>query len=132
MSQSELKTDSKGPNYIYSTLSSDQRYTRWGKAPKGGLPTSEAFVFISGKANIATKNFVTPKGVLTIVNDEQMKILVENNSFKTHKENGFITVERKKAESVDEVAADMTKKDLSAQLVNEDFKKPPKTSAPPV
>ncbi len=128
----ETKSYSKGLNYIYSTLSSDQLYVRWGDGPKGGLPQRDASVLISGKANIATKHLVTPKGVLTIVDDEQMKILIENRSFNTHGKNGFITVERKKAESADEVAANMTPRDLSAPLVDKDFKKPPKTNASPV
>lgn len=84
--------------YVYSTLSNDNNYDG---------------VLIAGKANVATKNLITPMGVMTKVDDSTLKHLEGNHVFQLHKKNGFITVEKYK-EDADQVAADMTGRDSSA------------------
>ncbi len=119
--------------YVYSTLSSDQEYCQYPrKADPKGIPQIIERVFINGKANVTNKKtFVTPKGVVTEVSDEQLKILDSITAFKDHKEAGFILVESKKAEPAKVAKASMKAKDKSAQLVAADFEpdKAPKLNA---
>lgn len=111
-----------GKIYVYSTLSNDQMYTSYQVDPKGQkLPQAIGQIFIAGKANITTKNFVTPKGMVTEVTPEQLAELKGNELFNLHMKNGFIKVSERKGDT-DEVAADMVGRDQSAPLVAEDFK----------
>lgn len=106
--------------YVYSTLSNDQIYTNYG-ASVNGVPKAAATVFIAGKANITTKHFVTPAGVVTEVTEEQLAELKRNPMFQLHEQNGFITYDQKKQDA-DKVAEIMTGRDESAPLVEQDFK----------
>ena len=105
--------------YIYSTLSSDNEYRVY---KKGGADMNivAGKVVVKGKANIANKNIITPRGVATMVTADELKLLEENESFKRHKERGFISVSTKQ-ETADKVANDMSKKDKSAPKTKEDF-----------
>lgn len=67
--------------YIYSTLSNDQRYQL-----KDGRS-----VLIAGKANVANKQLVTPKGVVTPVSEDEFNLLQENIVFIAHAKNGFLS-----------------------------------------
>ena len=107
-------------NYVYSTLSNDQVYTSY-KAGPNGVNLADAKIFIAGQANITTKHFVTPLGMVTEVTDEQLAILRTNEVFKLHEANGFIKVEKRKTDA-DVAAADMQGRDQSAPLVEQDFK----------
>ena len=64
---------------------------------------------------------LTPKGVATLVTDEQLKTLEQIKAFQKHQEEGFITVDKSKHDP-EKVAKDMTGKDKSAQLDDDDFK----------
>ncbi|MDC9623835.1 hypothetical protein PSI22_19905 [Xenorhabdus sp. XENO-7] len=88
--------------YVYCTLSNDQNYA-----------VRDGAVFICGQANIMTKAMHTPRGRVTEVSAEQYAQLKENAVFKLHKENGFITVEHRKADP-EKVATDMEASDQSA------------------
>ena len=105
--------------YIYSTLSCDNEYRGYKEGSKD-VPTVKWAVVIKGGANIASKNLITPKGVLTTVSDEEMKLLEGNAQFKRHVDRGFLIVEKKKVEA-EEVAKNMKKKDKSAPTTDEDF-----------
>lgn len=109
-------------SYIYSTLSSDQLYTLW-ITPKneGMLPKKKSQVLIKGKANVADKNFITPRGMVTSVSDEELKQLEANSQFRKHVERSFIKVEAKKA-NVDKAVKDMEARDASAPLTADSFK----------
>jgi hypothetical protein len=104
--------------YIYSTLTASNEYRGYtdNKDVKGVKWSIE----IKGGANVASKNLITPYGVLTVVTDEELLLLQSNTSFNNHVERGFITVEKKKSE-VERVAKNMKKKDSSAPLTPEDF-----------
>lgn len=117
--------------FIYSTLTASQRYQTYNK-PKDarGMPSATRdSILIQGGTNVADKNFVTPRGVVTKVSAEQLKELQENSLFKTHVENGYITVEDKEVDK-DKVVADLTQRSPDAPLVPEDFKdgKAPETN----
>lgn len=105
--------------YVYSTLSNDQDYAVYVKAPNG-VHVKEGNVYVHGKANVQGKNLVTPKGVATSVTDEQLELLMANPVFKIHMDKGHISVSSKEVDA-NKVAADLTKKDKSAQATAADF-----------
>jgi len=107
--------------YVFSTLSNDQKYVSY-ETTSSGLQVEKGFVEIVGGANVANKNVITPRGVATKVTAEQLEQLRKNHVFQQHEHNGFITISEGKADA-DEVAADMTGRDESAPLVDQDFKK---------
>jgi len=87
-----------------------------------GIAVVERSITINGGANVVDKkHIITPKGVVTEVNDEDLAILESIWLFKKHKENGFIRVE-KKSVAVEKVAADMQEKDKSAPVSPDDYK----------
>lgn len=96
--------------YIYSTLSNNQLYKL----------DDDREILIAGRANVANKNLITPKGVMTAVDDDIYQQLVKVRVFEAHKRNGFITVSTAKADP-EEVAKDMQAKDASAQATEEDI-----------
>lgn len=114
--------------FIYSTLSADQNFTVWIKPDaKGQVPKPVKTIVIAGKANIMhKKNMITPKGVVTKVEDAELVALSEMPAFTRFVDRGFITVEAKQVE-VEKVAADMKKKDASAPITEEDIKAAGKT-----
>ena len=72
--------------YVYSTLSNDQRYQL-----KDGRS-----VFIAGKANVANKQLVTLKGVVTAITEDEFNLLQENIVFIAHSKNGFVSGDHEK------------------------------------
>lgn len=108
--------------YVYSTLTCDNEYTDWivtgtGEAIKHRVKHS---VKIAGGHGLMNKNFITPLGVVTEVSDSDMEFLLKNDHFKLHKDNGYITVEKKKAET-EKVAADLKLRDESAPITPSDY-----------
>lgn len=108
--------------YVYSTLSNDQLYVSY-RTDAAGVPQATSQVFIAGGANLMTKHFVTPLGVATKVTAEQLTELRQNDMFKLHQANGFITVSESKQDA-EVVAADMEGRDQSAPIVAEDGEMP--------
>ena len=107
--------------HIYSTISANQEYRGYNE---GKVKTVKWKVMVEGGANIAGKNLITPKGVLTTVTDEEMGLLETDPTFKRHVDRGFITFEKKKVD-IEDVVKNMEKKDNSAPKVAEDFKDAP-------
>lgn len=105
--------------YVYSTLSSDMKYTGW--AQSADLPRIEKVVQIAGGAGIASKNLITPLGVVTKIEDADEDFLMQNVIFKRHLENGFVKISSDKADP-DDVALDMTAREPSSPLQDGDFK----------
>ncbi|EAO0065952.1 hypothetical protein GPN87_003083 [Salmonella enterica] len=105
--------------YIYSTLTGSQAYQVY---RQGGadLPLVDKTILVAGGANVANKHFITPRGVVTSVTDEELELLEKNPVFALHKANGFITVEAKEV-SVEKVVSDMEARDESAPLTEADF-----------
>lgn len=106
--------------YIYSTLSNSQMYTKYSPAPEGGVSRVEKTVLINGGANVANKNIITPRGVVTEISEEEYNLIKENTLFKTHVANGYISVEAKKAE-VEKVVTNMESRSQDAPLTPEDY-----------
>jgi len=105
--------------YVYSTLSADVRYQN--TVPGGAdLPQVVADVFIKGGAGVANDRFITPRGVVTEVTEEQVEQLRANNVFQLHEKNGYVEISEAKTDP-DAAAADMTARDVSAPLVPEDL-----------
>lgn len=107
--------------YVYSTLSSSQEYVIYEDAIAPAAPAvPKASVFIAGGANVADKHFMTPRGVVTTITEEQEKLLMSCDAFKQHMANGFVTIEKKKHESVDAVAKNLQARDESSPLTPQD------------
>lgn len=101
-----------GKVYIYSTLTSAQRYK-----------TKLGVVEINGGANLATRRTLdTPRGVVTEITEEQYAALKSDSlSFGNHIENGFVTADTKKADA-NKVAGNLAGKDKSAQRTTSELK----------
>lgn len=109
------------PNYVFSTLTANTAYAIY-NYESHDLPIIEKQIVIKGGANLADKNLVTPQGVMTEVSDEDLALLEQDYHFKDHIKNGFIKVEKRKAE-VEKAVKDMKDKDRSAPLTDKDFEK---------
>ncbi len=105
--------------YVYSTLSCDNLYTGY---TSGGadLPQIDAQVHIKGGSNVIDKRLFTPLGVVTEIDESQLAVLEQNEDFKLHKNNGFITIEKRKVDA-EVAAANMELKDRSAQITPNDY-----------
>ena len=114
---------------VYSTMAQDNIYPVWirnigadGKIIVDGRPPSyQVSVVIKGGANVVNqKTLITPMGVATEVDDEQLGHLMANRVFKSQMDAGYITISKAKKE-VEKAVKDMTKKDKGAQLEPKDF-----------
>lgn len=107
--------------YVFSTLTASNEYRSYGQ---GGadLPHVDKSVLIVGGSNVPDKHLITPYGVMTAVSAEDYSWLQENEMFKLHQKNGFITVRDKPADAEKVAASDMETRDQSAPLVDADFK----------
>lgn len=113
--------------FVVSTLSAPQLYQNW-KVGAADLPIPDgAAVRIEGGANVASKNLVTPRGVVTKVTEEQYAYLLANRHFQDHVAKGFIEVMEAPVDG-DTAAASLESKDKSAPLTPDDF---PETGSGP-
>lgn len=105
--------------YVYSTLASDVAYTNH---EQGGadLPIALPAVLIKGGAGVANERLVTPRGVVTEVTESDVEYLRKNPVFLMHEKNGFVEISAGKVDP-DIAAADMTGRDNSAPIVDEDL-----------
>lgn len=107
--------------YVYSTLTGDVQYTNF-RQGGGDIPVAEVAVTIQGGAGVANDRFVTPRGVVTTVTEEQVEHLRANKVFQLHEQNGFVQISEAQVDP-DKAAADMTGRDDSAPLVPQDMAK---------
>lgn len=107
--------------YIYSTASCSTDYAIYKKNSSRDLGLVERKITIKGGANVATKfpNIYTPKGVVTRVSDEDLAILEQDPNFIQHRDNGFLTIDKKEIE-IEKVVGDMQKQDKSAPRTPDD------------
>jgi hypothetical protein len=106
--------------YVYSTLSNDNVYVNH---RRGGndMPIADGNgILIRGGANVPDKRLITPAGVVTIVTADEIEYLRQNEVFKVHEKNGYITVSSEKVDA-EVAAADMESRDPGAPLVPGDF-----------
>lgn len=107
--------------FVYSTLSSDQKYMAWKPADKEA-PHSEplAHVMVRGGTNVANKHFITPHGMVTEVTEDQYQLLLQNDVFKRHVQNGFIQVREEKVDPEVAASSGMQQTDDSAPITPND------------
>lgn len=117
-------------NYIFSTLAANTKYTGYHELKeKGGLLRIAHQVEIKGGAGVADKNFFTPLGVVTQVNDSDLEFLKENVVFKRHLDRGFVRIDSKN-QDIEKAVSSMTGRDNSAPIVPQDYEdgQAPKTN----
>jgi hypothetical protein len=110
---------------IYSTLAANVIYNLHEIMDEGrNLPIELARVEIKGGAGVANPTTIqTPKGVATLVTDEQLAVLEKNHCFQQHVHKNFIKVDRdaqKEKHNVNEVAKDLNR-DKSSPRTPEDY-----------
>jgi len=117
--------------HIYSTLANNQRYATYKPSQPGqDIAIIDKEVLIEGKAGVANKNLITPRGVVTKITDSQYKILDQCKMFNRHVTRGYIAVE-KKNEAIDKVLVGMEPRDVSAPITPEFYEKAPDNIAKP-
>lgn len=110
-----------GKQYVFSTLATDVDYVEWKPgADKGAIGSEGKTIRIKGGAGVANDRIVTPLGVCTEVDDDDVALLEQNKVFQLHKTNGHIVVQKKKAD-VEKVAADMNRADPSSPKTPADY-----------
>lgn len=117
--------------YIYSTLSADTKYTLYEKNAQGDLVIPIRGVVIKGGANVASKSFVTPQGVVTEVTDEELTFLQENSIFQAHLDGGFLRIDNKKIE-IEKAVKSLEKGDKSKPLTHGDYPEDARTKVGPI
>ena len=106
--------------YVYSTLAADTEYVTY-REGGGDMPVPESSVVIKGGAGVANDRFVTPRGVVTSVTEEQLQKLQQNKVFQLHEKNGYVQYSEAIVDP-DKAAADMTGRDESAPVVPQDLR----------
>ena len=113
--------------YVYSTATCSGTYAVYEqnsskdlgiikKRPDG----TKIAIVINGGHGVANKHFVTPRGVVTKVSDEDMEILLADQGFQRHMKAGFLSYEKKEV-APEKKAESMAQKDGSAPLTPADF-----------
>jgi len=105
------------PN-ITSTMTNSVEYPLYKTTP-GGESVAVKSVIIAGGANVASKHFQTFEGVVTEVTDEEVDMLLSNDTFKTHLENGFVKIHKTKKMQV----KDLEPEDKAAPLTPKSYAK---------
>jgi hypothetical protein len=107
--------------HVYSTLSNSVLYAALTPPPgdtgKGiRLAVRSKGVLIKGGANVITgkHELYTPRGVRTEVTEDELKLLLQDEVFKLHQKNGYITIEDAKR-PVEAAVKNMKAKDKSGQ-----------------
>lgn len=107
--------------YIYSTLTNDHKYTTWQNNSARSAPNVVIHaVLIKGGANNATRNLITPKGVVTEVSEIDHEHLMNNTHFKKHLAAGLVSVRQESLDPEKVAASGMAPKDGSAPLTPSD------------
>lgn len=106
--------------HIYSTLSAPTMYVTYKKNDPREMSIAEHRITIAGGANVSNKHFVTPRGVVTKVTDEDYQHLINNSVFQKHMEAGHILCDQIKSNPNKVADASMEAKDASAPLTPTD------------
>ena len=108
-------------NYVYSTATCGSIYCLYKEGTDKDLGVILHKVEIKGGHGVSTpKTCITPRGVVTMVSDEDLEFLMKNDSFIKHMKAGFLTVDKKEV-SPEKKIKDMAQKDGSAPLTPADF-----------
>lgn len=112
--------------YIYSTATCGAFYTLYENNSSKDIAVPKKAngrvlqVEIKGGHGVATKNLITPRGVVTQVSDEEFELLKQNASFQKHVQAGFLSFDKKEV-AAEKKVADMADKDGSAPVTPQDF-----------
>jgi len=106
--------------FVYSTLPNGVVYNGYVQTSDTSVPTVNFSVEILGGAGVADKRIVTPQGVVTEVDEDQIAFLLDNELFKLHQKNGYLVV-RDKRTDVEAVVADMQRGDASSPMTPHDL-----------
>ena len=109
--------------YVYSTLAADVDYTPYVKGG-GDLPVAQPAIRIKGGAGVANDRVISPVGVMTEIEADQLMLLRSDAVFVLHEANGYIKLSEK-AHEVEAVTGDMQGRDNSAPAIPEDFENEP-------
>ena len=109
--------------FVYSTLTCDNTYAIYKQTDVKSNAIISHKILIKGGHGVATKQFVTPYGVMTEIEDSDMDLLREDYHFKNHVEKGFIKVIKKREYDVEKACKDLKDKDRSAPKTPKDFEK---------
>lgn len=114
--------------YVYSTATCSAQYITYEenssrdiavvKKKPNGKPMK---VTINGGHGIADKHMFTPRGVVTIVEDDDMEMLLKNDNFLQHMQSGHISYDKKRVKIIKKVE-NMAEKDGSAPYTPADYK----------
>lgn len=108
--------------HIYSTLSASTQYVTYRKNDSREMAIAEKRITIKGGANVASKNLITPRGVVTTVSDEDYAELMQNPVFLKHLEGHYIFCDPVKANANKVAEKNMEARDVSAPLTPDDPK----------
>lgn len=78
--------------FVYSTATAGNTYTEYKRVTKD-LNQPVKSVAIAGGSNVATKNLITPLGVVTEISEDELEFLLAHPVFKRHMEKGFMRVQ---------------------------------------
>jgi hypothetical protein len=106
--------------YVTSTMTADVTYH--GYVSIAGEAQITKSVLIKGGSNVANSLLITPIGIQTEVDEDDLEFLKKDVTFQAHVENGFISYEAKEREPEVVAASGMQYKDKSAPKTPEDFK----------
>ena len=107
--------------YVYSTATAGDSYVKYKYSADGkSLPIAVKTVTIRGGHGVSDKNFVTPRGVVTEVSQEDLDFLLSDPNFMEHVKAGFMSYDKKKVDPEKKIK-NMAKKDGSAPLTPADF-----------
>ena len=109
-------------HYVTSTHTNSTRYVEWDKNCNKNHNVIKKAITIKGGHGISNKHFITPEGVVTVINnDAEMDWLMTVDAFKRDIEKGYIRVMKRKEESEKTVRRDMNPKDGSAPNTPNDY-----------
>jgi hypothetical protein len=106
--------------YVFSTLANDQRYTEW-LPSVGGLPVEGRSVLIKGGSGMMNDRFITPLGISTAIDSDDVPLLEKNHVFRMHQESGFVVISNTNDDPEKVASSSMEITDKSAPLTPADF-----------
>lgn len=114
---------SKKSYFVLSTLATDMLYVNHRKGAADLPETIGEGVFIAGGANVIDKRLITPAGIVTKINGDQLEYLQANDLYLMHEKNGFLTLSEHQPEDIEKAVAEAApaERDPSAPLVEADF-----------
>lgn len=120
------KVESRKRYFVYSTLSTSMTYANYRNSAtaENDMPQIESRVEIKGGAGVSKAGIdrvYTPRGVVTEVTADELRQLHQNELFKRHLANRYITVDEMEVHPEVAVAKGMNQRDNSSQIVPEDF-----------